>query len=162
MFWVSYQQFLLYLIFPLRCQWTSPPSRRRRGNSGWGKENRREHRNRNWMILRKISTLMITANFGRRNKWTDAIKCLIESIYVVSHVQYYNVVLYVTLQLKSLEMFVVILLTFYLWRIYVVYFYIFCSSQKFFNIFKHFFTFYGIHLFRILWYITPLNYIFCI
>ncbi len=95
---------------------------------------------------------MITANFGRRNKWTDAIKCLIESIYVVSHVQYCNVVLYVTLQLKSLEMFVVILLTFYLGRIYVVYcyFYIFCSSQKFFNIFKKKFTFYGINLFRIL------------
>lgn len=112
----------LYFISPLRCQWTSPPSRRRRGKSGCGKENRRGQRNRNWMILRMISKLMITANFGRRNKWTDAVKCLIESIYVVSHVQYCNFVLYVTLQLKSLEMFVVIL-TFYLGLICIIYFY---------------------------------------
>lgn len=76
-----------------RCLWTSPPSLRRRGKSGCGKENRRGQPNRNWRILRMISKLMITANSGRRNEWTDIVECHVKSIYDVSHVQNYSFVL---------------------------------------------------------------------
>lgn len=67
-----------------RCPWTSPPSLRRRGKSGCGKGNRRGQLNRNWRILRMISKLMITANSGRRNEWTDAVECHIEYLWCLT------------------------------------------------------------------------------